>query len=551
MRLSERWRVQEAIELKDACMGDSADRGAFYHKCRHAFRYGSRDIDQARHNKIKPITRRVASFLYAPGRTYYWAELPPDELEHMDKVESCIDAVSEAWHDTGSDTLASNVVENSLVCGSSIVSVLPERMTNGDIALISRSIQPEMFGVFNPSVDDLLQQQAVCYDAFLSRPEIEIRLLMHSKKEREKILADLESTAPEYVETDRVFVSNYQGISQGNTETGIVMSRLGGQYSYNPNVRIPLYRLTNLFFFDDDIGDWNWMLLSSKDCIFDLPVGAVGIPGCLPVVKVQADPIDNYFWGYSLADDLMLLQDWFSKRMAQMDELFEKILKPPKAGYGIGQMRESKIAALNRPSGYASIPNPAARIDELKPQIPDAAFTMMEEMGNFFIEAADMRPSMFGKSEPGMRGQEAQNALMRITASPIAVKALRVEKCIEDWVNLIFRYKQRFDPTLYPCYEDDGNFHGKYFRLGEMPAHTKIKIDGHSSSPVFFEDQKRDAEQLFRAQAMDSETLIEFLNPPMKGLLKKRQKRRVMAQLVAQSIQQQKQEDKRHGNPEK
>jgi len=50
---------------------------------------------------------------------------------------------------------------------------------------------------------------------------------------------------------------------------------------------------------------------------------------------------------------------------------------------------------------------------------------------------------------------------------------------------------------------------------------------------------------------MDPETLIEFINPPMKGLLKKREKRRVMAQLVAQAIQKQKQEEKRHGNPEK
>lgn len=532
-------------------MQSSADRGAFYHKCRNAFRYGSRDVDQARHNKVKPIVRRVASFLYAPGRSYYWAELPPDELEHMEQIESAIDAVTDAWHDTGSDTLAWTACEEMLTCGCAPVSVLPERMTNGDVALVSRLIEPEMFGVWNESVNDLLQQQAVCWDAYLTKPEIEIRLLMHPKKERDRIIRDLESVAPEYVETDRVFVSNYQGIASGNTETGIVMSRLGGGYSYNPRVSVPLYRVSNLFIFDDEIGDWNWFLLSARDCVFDLPVSAVGIPGCLPVIKMQSDPINNYFWGYSLADDLMLLQDWFSKRLAQMDELFERILKTPKIGYGVGPMRESKMSALSRPNGYMSVPNPAAKIQELTPTLPDAAFTMMEAMSDFFIEAGDMRPGMFGKSEPGIRGQEAQGALMRITASPIAVKALLVERCIEDWSNLIFRYKCRYDDTLYPAYGDDGEFHGKYFRLGELPQSTKIKVDGHSTSPVFFEDQKKDAEQLFRAGAMDSETLIEFLNVPMKGLLKKRQKRRVMAQLVAQAIQQQKQTEKRHGNPEK
>jgi hypothetical protein len=391
----------------------------------------------------------------------------------------------------------------------------------------------------------------VCFDSYLTKPEIEIRLTAHPKRVRDKIMRDLESVAPEYVETDRVFVSNYQGINSGNVETGIVMSRLGGQYSYNPYVSTPLYRMSNLFFFDDEIGDWNWMLLSASNVIFDLPISEVGIPGVLPITLVRPSPKRGYFWGYSLADDLMLLQDWFSKRVSQMDELFQKILQTPKVGYGLGPIRESKIAALNRPNGYMAVPNPAAKLEELKPDIPDSAFTMLESMSDYFIEAADMRPAMFGRAEPGLRGAEAQNALMRITASPIAVKALIVEKEIEDWTNLIFRYKQRYDADLYPVYLDDGMFHGQYFRLSEMPEGTRIKVDGHSSSPVFFEDQKRDAEQLIRHQAMDPESLIEFVNPPMKGLLKKRLKRRLMAGMVAQAIQQQKQQDKRSGNPEK
>jgi len=330
------------------------------------------------------------------------------------------------------------------------------------------------------------------------------------------------------------------------------MSRLGGRYNYSPNVSVPLYRVSNLFFFDDDIGDWNWILLSSSDTIFDLPVSEIGIPGVLPIVKIQPDPMDDYFWGWSMADGLMLLQDWFGKRVSQMDELFEKILKPPKAMFGMGQVREAKMAGLNRPGGYASFPNPAAKLDELKPNIPDAAFSMMDEIGNFFEEAADMEGGgMKGKGQPGLRGAEAQQALLRISASPIAVRALVIEKCIEDWAGLIFKYKRRFNPELYPIFGDDGNPTGQMFRLGELPTDTRIRVDGHSSSPVFFEDQKRDAEQLFRAGAIDAETLIEFLNPPMKGLLKKRMRRRVMAQLIAQQIQKQKQQEKRQGSPEK
>src|SRR5277367_1890018 len=101
MRLSKRYRAQEALEIRDICMNDSAARGDFYHKCRNAFRYGSRDVDQARHNKIMPIVKRQSSFLYAPERIHFWAEVPPDEIEALDKVESTADAVTDVWHDSG------------------------------------------------------------------------------------------------------------------------------------------------------------------------------------------------------------------------------------------------------------------------------------------------------------------------------------------------------------------------------------------------------------------------------------------------------------------
>jgi hypothetical protein len=234
-----------------------------------------------------------------------------------------------------------------------------------------------------------------------------------------------------------------------------------------------------------------------------------------------------------------------------MDELFEKILKTPKVGYGIGQMRESKIAAINRPGGYMSVPNPAAKIEELKPVIPESAFTMMEQMSDMFSEAAGMRPALFGKNEPGVRSEGMGNSLLKISASEMTVKALLIEKCIEDWANLILRYEQRFNDSLLPIYGDDGNYSGRMFRLGEMPSSTKIKVDGHSASPIFVEDHTKQAEAMVRAGAMDSETMIEFMNPPMKGLLKKRQKRRVMAQLIAEQQHKLQQQEKRSGKEQK
>jgi len=46
-----------------------------------------------------------------------------------------------------------------------------------------------------------------------------------------------------------------------------------------------------------------------------------------------------------------------------------------------------------------------------------------------------------------------------------------------------------------------------------------VKVDGHSSSPIFVEDQRRLAFDLFEAHAIDRAELIELVSPPKKQIL--------------------------------
>ena len=53
-----------------------------------------------------------------------------------------------------------------------------------------------------------------------------------------------------------------------------------------------------------------------------------------------------------------------------------------------------------------------------------------------------------------------------------------------------------------------------------------VKVDAHSNSPIFTEDLRQLAFNLFKAQAIDKESLLDLLEPPMKQLLKERLKKR-------------------------
>ena len=53
-----------------------------------------------------------------------------------------------------------------------------------------------------------------------------------------------------------------------------------------------------------------------------------------------------------------------------------------------------------------------------------------------------------------------------------------------------------------------------------------VKVDAHSNSPIFTEDMRQLAFNMYKAQAIDKESLIDLLEPPMKQLLKDKLKKR-------------------------
>jgi hypothetical protein len=66
---------------------------------------------------------------------------------------------------------------------------------------------------------------------------------------------------------------------------------------------------------------------------------------------------------------------------------------------------------------------------------------------------------------------------------------------------------------------------GNDFIPSQFTKDYVVKVDAHSNSPIFMEDLRQLAFNLFKAQAIDKESLIDLLDPPMKQLLKERLKK--------------------------
>jgi hypothetical protein len=84
---------------------------------------------------------------------------------------------------------------------------------------------------------------------------------------------------------------------------------------------------------------------------------------------------------------------------------------------------------------------------------------------------------------------------------------------------LYLKVMQTYDDTVL---KDD---HGVKYIPEQFTRDYMVKVDAHSNSPIFMEDLRSLAFNLFKAGAIDKESLIDLLEPPMKDMLKDRLKK--------------------------
>jgi len=493
------------LEMVRVCTSTRGSRESFYNECMSYYMQGGLDQSRGRANKIKPVVNRQASFLYAPESIKFWADVSPEEDndENYKRSDPVSQVVSQAWTDSDLDTLFFEAVKHSRVNGCAIISILPRMRTDGKVDLIAYNINPKYFGVLCEGVNKMDRQQAVTLTNYYTIEEIEARISRHPDKNR--IWKELSTASPQ------------GAIAEGVIEMGPGAVQFDAQYwksgptPYVPNTPITYYGFHDLYCFDDDLGDWRVFTITGNCIVWDRPVSRIGIPGMLPFVKVCAEEHPEYYWGISLVDDLKKLQDWYADRMDDMDNLIQQILDPPTVATGLGQSYEEKMASFYKPGGRLTTTSATAKVEKMVPEMPEQVFEFMKGIDNLLMDQSNMRPSMFGRQEPGVRTEGMAAGMMRVAGAEMRVMGLAVEKQAQQCAQMLFRYLRRYNPDK--VVDEDG----KLFSLVEFPDDARIRVDGHSSNPLFVEDNAQLAMGLMRYGAITQETLVRMLHPALEG----------------------------------
>ena len=506
------------LDLMNKCMVSREERKADYGTLRSYYLFGAGPEEPpAYFNKIHPHIDQLTSFLYSAETTRFsiamGASVP--DIEHR-KTPVLTNALNDEWLNSNADQVFSTALTWSLVYNTTFLKLV----VGGGIH--PYMIEPGAIGVLREDTPYVDRQEAICQRYYITRSELFARLYSHPK--REQIVKRV---------TTNIKTSSSDGSDGGDGVARIVMSAtnptiygqvnmdLYGMNRYNARLAEETIEMHELWVWNDEIEDYQVVTMASPDIIiYDRPGSSLFLKGECPFVQICPNPQYDYFWGQSEVQKMLLLQGLRNNRMTEVLDLLSKQVTPPTALTGFTGILDEKNFALNRAGGLLSSDMPNAKVERLAPEMPSNLFEVIHEIDAMFSEVSGISNVLSGRGESGVRSQGHASQLARLGSSRAKKRALIVEDSLEKVATLYLKLMQAYDPTHFKDTE------GTPFIAEQFTKDFVVKVDAHSNSPIFTEDTKELAFSLFKAQAIDKESLLDMLEPPGKQLLKEKLKRR-------------------------
>jgi hypothetical protein len=515
------------LDIIQKCLVSREERRGDYTTLRSFYLFGNDpESPPAYFNKIHPHLDQLTSFLYSAETTRFSIALGASvhPAEHR-KSPSLTQALNDEWLNSNADQVFSTALTWSLVYNTTFIKLVYK---NG---IHPYMIEPSAIGVLREDTPYTDRQEAIVQTYYITKSELYARLYSHPK--RDSIVSRV-TTGTRVSESDIPEAVNRIVMSQTNpTIYGNVNLELYGMNRYKARVAEDTVEMTELWVWNDDTEDYQVVTMAAPNVIvYDRPGASVFLKGECPFIQICPNPLYDYFWGASEAQQLILLQQLRNTRMTEILDILSKQTTPPTAFSGFSGITDEKYLAMQRAGSMIATDMPGAKVDRLAPEMPPDLFEVIREIDNMFSEVSGISNVLSGKGESGVRSTGHASQLARLGSSRAKKRALIVEDSLEKVATLYLKMIQAYDPTHFRDTEDVP------FIAEQFTKDYVVKVDAHSNSPIFTEDLKQLAFNLFKAQAIDKETLIDLVEPPMKQLIKDKLKKREKEQAANPQAQQ-------------
>ena len=503
------------LDIIQKCMVSREERRGDYTTLRSFYLFGNDpESPPAYFNKIHPHLDQLTSFLYSAETTRFSIALGASvNSAEQRKSPALTQALNDEWLNSNADQVFSTALTWSLVYNTTFIKLVYK---NG---IHPYMIEPSAIGVLREDTPYTDRQEAIVQTYYITKSELYARLYSHPK--RDSIVSRV-TTGTKVSESDIPDAVNRIVMSQTNpTIYGNVNMDLYGMNRYKSKVAENTVEMTELWVWNDDTEDYQVVTMAAPDVIiYDRPGASVFLKGECPFIQICPNPLYDYYWGASECQQLILLQQLRNTRMTEVLDLLSKQVSPPTAFSGFSGITDEKYFAMQRAGSMIATDMPGAKVDRLAPEMPPDLFEVIHEIDAMFSEVSGISNVLSGKGEAGVRSTGHASQLARLGSSRAKKRALIVEDSLEKVATLYLKLMQSYDDTHFRD-TDDVPFIAEQFSKDYV-----VKVDAHSNSPIFTEDLKQLAFNLFKAQAIDKETLIDLVEPPMKQLIKDKLKQR-------------------------
>jgi hypothetical protein len=543
-------------ELIRQCTVSRMDRFTFYQTLRNYYLFGSMDVAGAPYNKIGASIETLNSFIYSPDTMRFSLHLGT-EAPHEDifKAVPLAYEVTEQWRASKTHIRFGIGARWSQVFGIMLLKVLWNKNR-----VRSYLVEPHQFGVLREDIIDLEDQEAFTHHYTITNTQLEQQLLGNPRQAM--IMARVGSTSGDALPglsggLSRLLIGAPVGGVPGSIaipgqsssiEGGLGGSGRGPMYDYSPKVEANLIDMCDLYVWNDDEDDYTCVTRAAPDVIiYDRPSNWLGHIKGVPTFTVIRPEFNlyDYFFGGSLVARLAWLQDWRTERIADVRKVMRRQFDPPMSITGGTGIAEEKLLALRTMGGQVSFPTPNAKVEMHAPKMPTDTFSEIAQIDSMFDDAMGLGHVLQGKGEPGVRSRGQADLMARLGSARPKERAIAIEESAEDAAGLILRLvqdhsDQRFTAKGVAAPDGNGDL---TFVAEQFTRDYEVKVDAHSSSPIFVEDRKHDAVTLLEAKAIDRETLLDMFDPPnlqdLKERLKKIEKQEAEARQLEMQMQSQ------------
>jgi hypothetical protein len=519
-------REQFYQQVTDDCFASVQRRKTDYDLMKSYFMHGGPPEEPATpYNKIYPHIDTLTAFLFSADSTRFGCHLPVSvHDDEWAKVPQANKAINEEWIDSNGDMVFGQALTWAMVKNTAIIKVIVR-----DGKPCPYIIEPECFGVYREDLNYLDRQEAMAHRYYITRSQLDADLESHPN--REKIIASLGTKPMRAADSmpdslRRIIVTNSSGtppISPGGTIRGNGMYNNDSRIDYTAQVSADVVEMVELWVWDDAIADYRVVTRADGNItIYDrqnlfLPAmmnadeSEIDQRGEHPFVQICPNPMNGYFWGTSEVSRLVGLQQFRNERIGQIRDLLAKQVNPPVVLFGMFGAVDELDFALNKAGGVLPSQDPMAKVERHKPDIPTDIWQEIHMIDEMFSEASGLQNILMGKGESGVRSGRQTSELARMGSSRIKKRALIVEDSLSSLATKYFKVLRKYGKDRLKM-DDKAK---TTFILAQMPNDTHVMVDAHSNSPLFSEDQKNLAAQLFEAHAIDRSTLIKMVSPPM------------------------------------